>query len=311
MYVHQDAYWVLSAKPYIQSPTNLVMLGPDYAKSLARKCTNKFWSQVLNAWSTLQSGLQNNNIENVLNSHLWYNENISKSHLYLAHWYKRGIICVGDIINSNGDFVTQNLLQNVYGIKTNFLEYHRVITCIKGFLAKLRQRCPENVKPNYPINARLLKKSKKGSRDFYNIMTGSDNQDIKPIYSYWEESFRTQISISDWQKIFKICFKTVKDNFLVWSQYRTLYRILGTKDYLVTVKLSTNRTCGFCGIHAETVKHLFVDCSKVQTFWCEIQKFVKVNAGTEFEINGKDIIFGSIEKSSNIAINTIYLAAKT
>ena len=132
----------------------------------------------------------------------------------------------------------------MFGIKTNFLEYHRVITCIKGTLAKLRLKCTVSVKPIYPNNIRLLKKSKKGSRDFYKVLTDFDNQDNKPIYS--------------------ICFKTVKDNFLVWTQYCILYRILGTKDYLATVKITTDRTCGICGNHVETIEHLFVDCEKVK-----------------------------------------------
>ena len=162
--------------------------------------------------------------------------------------------------------MTQNLLQSMFGIETNFLEYHRVITCIKGTLAKLRLKCTVSVKPIYPNNIRLLKKSKKGSRDFYKVLTDFDNQDNKPIYSFWEECFRTTMSSSDWHKIFNICFKTVKDNFLVWTQYRILYRILGTKDYLATVKITTDRTCGICGNHVETIKHLFVDCEKVKLF---------------------------------------------
>ena len=67
MYVNHDANWVYSAKPYIVSPTNLVMLGPEYAKSVARKCTNKFWSQVLYAWGKLQSRIQMNSINSALN----------------------------------------------------------------------------------------------------------------------------------------------------------------------------------------------------------------------------------------------------
>ena len=311
MYVNHDANWVYSAKPYIQSPTNLIMLGSEYAKSVARKCTNKFWSQVLNAWGKLQSRIQMNSNNNALYSPLWYNPEISKAYLYLPHWYKKGIICLGDMISNEGVFVTQNLLQSIFGIKTNFLEYHRVITCIKGTLAKLRLKCTVSVKPIYPNNIRLLQKSKKGSRDFYKVLTDFDNQDNKPIYSFWEECFRTTMSSSDWHKIFNICFKTVKDNFLVWTQYRILYRILGTKDYLATVKITTDRTCGICGNHVETIKHLLVDCEKVKTFWGEIQTFIKVNAEADFRVNEKDIIFGSIENSSNIALNTIYFAAKT
>ena len=191
MCVNHDANWVYSAKPYIQSATNLIMLGSEYAKFVARKCTKKFWSQVLNAWGKLQSRIQMNSNNNALYSPLWYNPEISKAHLYLPHWYKKVIICLGDMISNKGVFVTQNLLQSVYGIKTNFLEYHRVITCIKGTLAKLRLKCTVSVKPIYPNHIRLLRNSKKGSRDFYKVLTDFDKQDNKPIYSFWEESFTT------------------------------------------------------------------------------------------------------------------------
>ena len=84
----------------------------------------------------------------------------------------------------------------------------------------------------------------------------------------------------------------MKDNFLVWFQYCILYRILGTKDYLYTVKIATDRTCGICGNYIETIKHLFVDCEKVKFFWGEIETFVKSNAETNFRVNEKDVIFG-------------------
>ena len=210
----------------------------------------------------------------------------------------------------NGAYISQNMLKKVYGIKTNFLEYHRVITCVSGLLAKLKLKCSENVKPNYPNNLSLLLKAIKGSKDFYRTLTDTDSQN-RPIYSFWEESFRTTISYSDWNKIFKTCFKTVKDNFLIWSQYRILYRILGTKDYLFTMKITTDRTCAFCGSGVETVKHLFVDCEKVKKFWGEIQTFIKLNLAVDFPINGINIIFGLFAENSHSALNTIYMAAKT
>ena len=97
-------------------------------------------------------------------------------------------------------------------------------------------------------------------------ITDFNDQENKPIYSFLEECFKTNMSRSDWQKVFNICFKTVKENFLVWSQYSILYRILGTKDYLATIKIATDRTCGICGNYVETIKHLFVNCEKVKTF---------------------------------------------
>ena len=79
-----------------------------------------------------------------------YNPEISKAHLYLPHWYKKAIICLQDMISNKGVFVTQNVLQTVYGIKINFLEYHRVITCIKGTLAKTKTEMHSKCETNLP-----------------------------------------------------------------------------------------------------------------------------------------------------------------
>ena len=87
MYVSSNATLLTAAKPYIQSPTNLVMLGQEHAMSVARKCKNKFWSQVLNAWGKLLCKVKN--INTVICSPLWYNPAISKAQLYLPHWYKK------------------------------------------------------------------------------------------------------------------------------------------------------------------------------------------------------------------------------
>ena len=39
---------------------------------------------------------------------------------------------------ANGDYISQNDLKMVHHNKTNFLEYHRVITCVKICLGKLK-----------------------------------------------------------------------------------------------------------------------------------------------------------------------------
>ena len=62
-----------------------------------------------------------NSNNNALYSPLWYDPEISKAHLYLPHWYKKEIICLGDMISNKGVFVTQNLLQSVYGFKQTSL----------------------------------------------------------------------------------------------------------------------------------------------------------------------------------------------
>ena len=41
---------------------------------------------------------------------LWLNPKISKAHLFLPNWYRKGINLPADLIHANGDFMTERTL---------------------------------------------------------------------------------------------------------------------------------------------------------------------------------------------------------
>ena len=61
-----------------------------------------------------------------------------------------------------------------------------------------------------------------------------------------------------WKKIYKICFKSLNDNNIIWLQYKILQRILGTKQQLFKMNLSNSEYCRICNSSPETLVHLFV-----------------------------------------------------
>ena len=84
----------------------------------------------------------------------------------------------------------------------------------------------------------------------------------------WRDELNIEISNSEWRKIYKICFKLINRNDLIWFQYRIVQRILGTKAYLFKIKKKTNEPfCVFCKTSSETLNHLFVFCPVVSSFW--------------------------------------------
>ena len=62
--------------------------------------------------------------------------------LNLPNWGKHGITLVGDLIDSNGIFISQKDLEKCTHLKTNFLEYLRVKMCVELYLKKYRQDSP-------------------------------------------------------------------------------------------------------------------------------------------------------------------------
>ena len=50
----------------------------------------------------------------------------------------------------------------------------------------------------------------------------------------WQGKFDLALNDKIWHTIYKICFKTVCDNSVIWFQYKILFGILATKDFLFT-----------------------------------------------------------------------------
>ena len=183
---------------------------------------------------------------------LWLNPKISKANLFLPNWYRKGINLPADIIHANEDFMAERTLKSKYHIEANCLEYHRVITSVSVYLSKLNITSKVHQKPNIPNHIRLLLKSKNGSKDFYRIIMNNSCSDVKQSL-FWEQTLLVTLSEKTWKIIFIACFNTVKNNDLIWMQYRIIYRIIGTKDYLYKLKLSNDCACSLCSEYNETL----------------------------------------------------------
>ena len=303
--------WANMASIYLGSINKVILLGSYYSLNMARKTTNKFWSETLYCWSKFINNIPIKNINDPLSEPLWNNPMVSKTQLFLPHWYNKGIISIADMIYENGKYISQNDLKVVYHITTNFLEYHRVITCVKTYSNKQNNASKEHKKPTIPNQIKIICKSKKGSKDFYAILFNQNTKYDTTFYSFWEEALGITIDKDMWKQIFRVCFKTIKDNDLIWMQYRVLYRILGTKDLRFKIKSHDDGKCSFCKEYSETILHLFVQCKDVRKFWSELKTHFQLILGIDLAINPSTLILGNLLTKTNvIPLNTIYLAAK-
>lgn len=74
-----------------------------------------------------------------------------------------------------------------------------------------------------------------------------------------------------------------------------------------------DNTCTFCENDVETTDHVFFSCNVIQTFWCEIYKWVKQQMSSfPTSFSSDNITFGLILKNKNdeLCINTIVCLAK-
>ena len=114
--------------------------------------------------------------------------------------------------------------------------------------------------PTAPLNLLLLVKNRKGSKDFYKIINYLD----EPVpRNKWNTALNRNVPKTSWTAIYKACFNTVKDNYLIYLQFKIINRILGTKSLLYKISLTDSPLCTFCKEQEETILHLFYDCNEV------------------------------------------------
>ena len=69
----------------------------------------------------------------------------------------------------------------------------------------------------------------------------------------WDAILNTTMDDNEWKKIYKICFKTIERNGLIWLQFRIIQRILGTRSHLYKINIVNSDSCEFCQSAVETI----------------------------------------------------------
>ena len=187
MFIYSNAPWVNLTFYNVGPIDKLFKLGPENINKIINRTTNKFWVEILHSWRRVMAHIPISDTQSALSETLWLNPKISKAHLFLPNWYRKGINLPADLIHANGDFMTGRTLKTKYHIETNLLEYHRVITCVHAYLSNLKITSKVHQKPNIPNHIRLLLKSKNGSKDFYRTMIDNLCGDAKQSF-FWKQT---------------------------------------------------------------------------------------------------------------------------
>ena len=249
---------------------------------------------------------------------IFYNKNIKIANEYIRtdslDWFKQGIFCVHDILNSNGDFLTMNDLHRLYNVRSDILSYNSVKDAIP---AAWRQQLKQTVVTREAINS---------SEGLYLI---DDKKQFKPlslltnkkVYSHlktkieitpnciqkWTSHFG---DIPDWSQIFQLSFLTTRSVSLQILQYKILHRIYPCNYWVSKWEPNTSVMCSNCNV-PDTLEHYFHECNIVQPLWSHFSNWWQTNMGARLTLTVKDTIFGMPPLiDENKSLNLCLLLAK-
>ena len=294
----------------ITSVNNLFVLGYQYIELKLKNIQNQFWYDTLSSWIYMCKKIKIKDYSELYRLPIWNNPLISTYPLFLPELYRKGINLVGDLLNDNGEIITKEDLLLKTGLTTiNQLNYLRLKTCIKSLLKDTQFQPCVIYKPLSPLLLSITTKNKKGSKDFYNIL--EDKQEIN-TYNKWEDKLNRQISTDTWRLVYKSCFQTIKDNYLIYLQFKIISGILGTRSLLYKISITDNYNCPFCKEHEETIQHLFYECDQILLLWQLLYEWIFNKTKIRINLDKPSILLGYIQPYPNpIPINTINMITKS
>ena len=79
------------------------------------------------------------------------------------------------------------------------------------------------------------------------------------------------------------------------------------------MKRIESKRCTFCSMYAESITHIFYDCTEIKQLWYEIQNILERIDNRVYILTSKDIVLGfDLEKNSkdNMFVNNVILQGK-
>lgn len=158
---------------------NFLMYGNDYFTKIKGNYNNSFWNNVFNAWNSLSMRQKPGNINDIKDVSIWYNKDIciNKCPVFFKSWSESGILFIKDLLNEDGNLISYREFTRKYvSVRSNFLEYLGIKSAIESYIKKLniQNKKVSLLQVDMLYFFRIVFKSKKGSKDFYNVLNNNN-----------------------------------------------------------------------------------------------------------------------------------------
>ena len=182
---------------------------------------------------------------------------------------------VKDLLDvSNYNFLSYTAFITQYIIKTNHLEYYKVVSVLKHF----RKKCSDN--QNFTTLEKAidnLVSSEKVCKKIYQILVKRKTSlPVKSQGNWLAEDIFSNVQVN-WENTYQVPFLCTTETKLRVSQFKFLHRRVATNDFLLNIGKKETDSCSFSAGSPETLTHLFWHCRSLQTFWNSVSLWTSEN----------------------------------
>ena len=256
----------------------------------------QFYKTIQNNWSNITKVHSGENTQIIRNQIIWNNRyiTIQNKPFVWKKWKDAGINLVNDIINKDGEFLTQQLLVEKFGIQTNFLELLQIRMSLpfswRRFLSNSNE-CVIVDEPFVFVDEKFLPISTANSKIAY-IFYISQEYKTPTSVGRWLEIF-PDYDVVKQRETFLRTFNITRETKLQSFQYQLLNRNIYCKKKLNEMRILESSSCEHCG-EVDTLMHFFIECNYVANFWNNLQHWLSTiyNDRAPLILAPQTIIFG-------------------
>ena len=272
-------------------------------KDDVKKCFTKapsFWIDVMEAWFEI-TGTKRNGEEHICPEDvIWYNSSIriDDKPCFVEKLYKKGLTLVSDLLKENYEFISIEEFCEHFET-SNFMWYRSLVSVIKKSKSKIEVQSTDSVTVLERFKTKISVVN-----SLYRLQTTNPDMTMK-VVEKWNHKYELNLNCETFITMIHHISKFTIATKLRSFQYRLLFHALVTNVQLKRYKLTESDACSFCERETETVKHMFIDCNKVQMLWQQIMQNIRIG-----EINVEKILLNKVCDNPRLVENCIVLLTK-
>ena len=227
----------------------------------------------------------------------WHNHRIqfNGKSLNFRRWATFGILIINDICN-NGRISFDKIRNTLRNVSNMYFEFSKPIKAIPKEWKNLlnNRQGAEDLSLNETL---VVSKSRNlAFKDIPTNLAQSKSVNNKSML-YWKEKFRDVNT--DWGALWnRIFLDRSMPRKICDFNWRVFYGILPIEDRLKSMRKSDG-LCKLCNCQAETLQHLFLECSKLGNIWNMVQGLLCKAVNMDISVDYKTIILGKDIKEKN------------
>ena len=284
------------------------LMNKDAQRIIKCKC---FWGEVLCTWSKWHF-YEPQTYEDIVNQVIWYNSKIrigNRACPLNSKLFKKGIVRIKDLLNSDNILCTLEELINLYGkdVQSEWLTIGQIYGAFPTLWARTIASSQTLTGETSRLSCKDLILTKKPSAYVYAQLLERNEFDISyygvKIFRMLQKEYCEEKYLTLFRNLYIISKDTKLRNF----QYRLLLGKIFPNNVLAKWKIVTDASCEWCG-KLQDIAHLFWECTHVQKIWSYIKN--SMEASPEYEWNLENIICNTIHARPSHGINQLVLICK-